>query len=250
MEKIYIQKTTSVNFESTMNYNQDTTRLSVLVVTILLVGSSFMFLPAFASTGGARTGAAISSPTANGSPPTVAGSPNVIVGNVNTTFSVQVTNPASNAYAITSFTVIAPTGWTFQGEPQCGTDLNTKGAYSSGAVQCTSGTGTGLPPGFTDTIRLGGLTGPASASTSPPILGTFTTLVVDSSVGSGSYAGGSFSEWTIAATTVTASITGSPTQFIAGSSPLTVTATLGSGQSGVPIVFSFNTTTYPTVWIY
>jgi hypothetical protein len=230
-----------------MNYKTDTTRLSVLVVTILLVGSSFAFLPAFAASSGARTSAVKISPTANSSPPQVAGAPNVIIGGVTATaFSVSVTNPSTNAYAIVSITVIAPSGWSFSGTPTCGTDLTTKGANSSTAVQCTivSG-GSGLPPGFTDTIHLGKLAGPTSVSTSPPILGTFTTLVVDQS-STASYAGSSFSEWTIATTTVSAVITGTPTQYTAGAAALTITATLTSGQSGVPIVFSFTTTTYPT----
>jgi len=228
-----------------MTYTKDTTRLSVLVVAFLLVGSAFAFLPAFASTGNAATNAVISSPTANGSPPTTVGSPNVLVGAVATAFSVQVTNPASNAYALTSFTVIAPTGWTFSGTATCGSDLTTLGASSTTAVQCTAGTGSGLPPGFTDTISLGSLTGPASAATSPPVSGTFTTLVVDSS-GAGSYSGSSFTEWTIASTTVAVAITGSPTTFTAGGSALSVTATLSSGQSGVPLVFSFTNVNYPS----
>ena len=84
MEKIYIQKTCFVGLDVTMNYNKDTTRLSVLVVAFLLVGSAFTFLPALAATSGART--ATSSPDCatpcvnNSSPPTVAGDPYVIVG--------------------------------------------------------------------------------------------------------------------------------------------------------------------------
>src|SRR5579875_3391852 len=126
------------------------TKLTVLVVTLLLVFSSFTFLPALAYQGASGTNAVKSSPSANAALPTVSGAPNVVVGTTNTTFSVQVTNPSSNAYAITSITVIAPSGWSFQGKPPCGTDLNTKGAYSSTAVQCTAGTGSGLPPGFSD----------------------------------------------------------------------------------------------------
>jgi len=156
-----------------------------------------------------------------------------------------VTNPSTNAYAITSFTVIAPSGWSFMGTPGCGTNLNTRGAFSATAVQCTEGTGSGLPPGFTDTVHVGGLTGPSSVSTSPPVLGTFTSLIVDSS-GTASYAGSSFSEWTIASTTVTAVITGTPTRFTAGGAALTITATLTSGQSGVPIAFTFTNASYPS----
>jgi len=82
-------------------------------------------------------------------------------------------------------------------------------------------------------------------STSPPVLGTFTSLIVDSS-GTASYAGSSFSEWTIASTTVTAVITGTPTRFTAGGAALTITATLTSGQSGVPIAFTFTNASYPS----
>ena len=108
MEKIYIIKTGFVGFESSMNYKKDTTRLSVLVVAFLLVGSAFAFLPAWASNGTAVTKASISNPTANGSPPTLAGLPNIVEGGIAQAFNVTVTNPSSNAYAITSITIIAP----------------------------------------------------------------------------------------------------------------------------------------------
>ncbi|MDA4129581.1 MAG: hypothetical protein OK457_02310, partial [Thaumarchaeota archaeon] len=245
MEKIYIIKTSSVAFESSMNYKSDTTRLSVLVVTILLVGSSFAFLPAFAANGGARTNAVKISPTSNGAPPTVSGAPNIIIGaNTTTVLHVIVSNPATNAYSITSITVLAPSGWTFAtgGPPVCGTNLATAGAFSSGAVQCTSGAGGGLPPGFSTNLALEALTGPGSAASSPPVAGTFTTLVVDAS-STATYAGGSFTEWNIASTKISVNAIG--TSFTAGGSPITVTATLGSAQAGVPIVWSFANATYP-----
>ena len=235
-----------------MNYNKDTTRLSVLVVTILLVGSSFAFLPAFASTGGARTGAvkSISSPTANGAPPTVVGTPDVIQGVAPIAFSVKVTNPSTNAYAITSITVLAPADWAFAGSNTCGpvgSGLATPGVTSATAVQCTAGATSGLPPGFSATLVLGTLawTGAAPVATEPPNQGTFTTLVIDSS-GAASYAGGSFTEWNIFTTTVAVAVSPVTTTFTAGGSALTVTATLSSGQAGVPIVWSFSNAAYPT----
>lgn len=245
MEKIYIQKTSFGAFDVTMNYNKDTTRLSVLVVAFLLVGSAFAFLPAFASTGAAVTKAASSSPGTNGSPPSVAGAPNVIYGATSTPFAVQVINPASNGYAIVSISVLAPSGWTFSGTPTCGSALSTVGAVSSSGVQCTipSG-GSGLPPGLAATLQLGDLTGPSSTSTSTPTQGTFSTIVVDASSAQ-SYAGSSFSEWTIAiGTTVSVSI--SATSFTAGGSALTVTSTINNGQVGVPITWNFSSTSYPT----
>ncbi len=251
-----------------MNYLKDTTRLSVLVVAFLLVGSAFAFLPAFAATGGARTNTAnpdCATPCVNNSsPPTVGGYPYVIQGGVTvdtapytsvtgaTTFGVNVTNPASNAFAITSITIIAPAasvGFSFAGTPTCGTTtttgnnelLDNVGAYSSSAVQCTSGTGAGLPPGFSTIIHLGALIGPAVADSATPTQGTFTSLVVDSSGTGESYAGGSFVEYSIAPATITAvDLSISPaTTYTAGGAAITVTADLSSGEVGVPLVFSF-----------
>jgi len=237
-----------------MNYNKDTTRLSVLVVAFLLVGSAFTFLPAFASTGGAVTNAAnpaCATPCVNNSsPPAVTGAPYVIIGGVVTAFGVNVTNPASNAFALTSVTIISPSSsWPFSGTPTCGTLLSTVGAHSTTAVQCTSGTGTGIPPGFSQVINLGDITGPTVVASATPTTSTFSSLVVDSSGTGQSYAGSSFTEYSIApATTVTGvTLSNSPaTTFTAGGSAITVTATLSSGEVGVPLVFKFANTSYPT----
>ncbi len=250
MEKIYISKNGSVGFESSMNYRTDTTRLSVLVVTILLVGSSFAFLPAFASSG-ARTNAANNSPTANGAPPSLSAIPNVIFGAPSPAqaFAVTVTNPSSNAYAITSITIVAPSGWTFSGSVNCGTAntlLGSPGAASSTAIQCTSGSGTGLPPGFSTTLHLGTLAGPSAPATSPPVQGIFTSLVVDSGSSSASYAGGSVTVWAIAPAHITSTSWGSATTFTAGGAALTVTTQLNTTQAGVPIVWTIPTgVSYP-----
>jgi len=163
---------------------------------------------------------------------------------------MKVTNPSTNAYAITSITVLAPTNFAFAGSATCGpvgSGLATVGVVSTTAIQCTDGATAGLPPGFSATLTLGTLawTGTAPVATLPPNQGTFTTLVVDSS-GAASYAGGSFTEWDIATTTIAIALSPSVTQFTAGGSALTVTATLSSGQSGVPIVWSFSNAAYPT----
>ncbi|HZW55659.1 MAG TPA: hypothetical protein VFF30_05160 [Nitrososphaerales archaeon] len=225
-------------------------KLTVLVVALLLVFSSFTFLPALAYKGGAATNAVISSPSAqNASPPSLSASPNAIIGTNASAFTVKVTNPASNIYAITSITIVAPTGWTFAGSATCGTvALKAPGAVSGGAVQCTAGTGSGLPPGFSDTLALGTLQGATSAPspTQPPIQGTFTSLVIDAGSGSASYAGSSFTEWDVASTNVVVTLSPNTTPFTAGGSPYTVTATLGSGQAGVPIVWSFSNSLYPS----
>jgi hypothetical protein len=231
-----------------MNYTKDTTRLTVLVVAFLLVGSAFTFLPAFASTGNAATSTAISSPMQNASPPQVVGAPDVIQEGTTATgvqFAVQVTNPSSNAYAIVSLSVLAPSGWTFSDHPQCGSSLPTVGATSSTAVQCTipSG-GSGLPPGFTTTLDLGDITGPAESASAAPTVGTFTTLVVDASSAT-SYAGSSFSEWSIY-TVTSLTVTTSATSFTAGGSALTITSTLNTGQSGVPLTWNFSNPNYPS----
>lgn len=199
-----------------------------------------------------------SSSTNNANPPALAGAPYVIVGtgvSPGTTFGVNVTNPASNAFAITSITIIAPgasSGFSFTDSgATCGTAnilLGTIGAASQNAIQCTAGTGTGLPPGFSQVITLGGLIGPVVAASAAPSIGTFTSLVVDSSGTGESYSGSSFNVYSIAPDiSIAVTLSNSPaTTFTAGSSAITVTATLGSGQVGVPLVFSFSAgSSYP-----
>ena len=233
-----------------MNYKLDTTRLSVLAVTFLLVIGSFTFLPAFAVKGVSGTSAVNSSQPAspNASPPTLVGMPNAVVGGTATPFSVKVTNPSTNAYAITSITIVVPnSNWAFTLSPTCGGQLGTVGATSGSAVQCTAGTGSGLPPGFSATIALGDITGPTVTATSPAITAAFTSLVIDVGSSGASYNGNTFTEYSIATTTVSVALT-SPTSttFTAGGAAYTVTATLSSGQSGVPIVWSFGTSPYPS----
>lgn len=177
--------------------------------------------------------------------PTVAPYPSAVQGTASTSLDVEVTNPVANTYAIISFSVNAPTGWKFAGVPSCGTDLATLGTSSSSVVQCKSGGSPGLSPGSSTTLELGTLTGPGSTPSNPPVQGTFTTLVTDAS-GSSSYAGNSFLELDIAPTTIAVSITSGSALYLAGSSPLEITATISSGQIDVPIVWNFSNSLYPT----
>ena len=217
-------------------------QLTVLVVTLLLVFSSFTFLPALAYKGGAVTGAANISPNTTQVPPTISGSQNVVVASTPTPFSVTVANPSSNPYAIMSLTVQSPSSsWTFSSPPAAcdsaaGAALGSVGAASSTAVQCVAA-GAGLQPGFSETLSLGDLAGPASPATSSPPSVSLKTLVVDSS-SPASYQGETFVVYSITSTTVTVTLSPTSTNFVAGSSPYTVTAQLTSLQPGVPIVFS------------
>lgn len=206
----------------------------------------------------------------NASLPTIKTTPTLVLQETPTALKEAVTNPASNAYSITSVTFIAPSGWNF-------TDANnvaltgagalafcTAGgwfstiAVSTTAIQCSGGTG--LPPGFTATLTGGSVSiqGPASPKAAAPVTGSFTTSVADAS-GSGAYPGPSWTETSIAGSGVlvspahtgevppTITITGNPTTYTAGAAPVTVTATLTApSQPGVPLGFSAANGAYPT----
>ncbi len=212
-----------------MNYRKKS--LSVLLIALISVsGLSFLSFvnPAHA--------------VQNASPPTVKGSPGVVVGGVASPFSVSVSNPTSNAYAITALTVVRPSSsWTFGGGPTCGALLTLVAANSTAAVKCTGS----LPPGFSDTLDLGTMTGPVSSASSPPVSGTFSTILIDAGSAPASYTGPSFVVKSIAPTSVTVTPS-APVSYTAGGSAITVTATLTSAQPGVPIAFSITSGTYPT----
>ncbi len=179
----------------------------------------------------------------NASLPSLTAAPNTLLS-ANTPVTFTTTNPSSNAYALTSMTIIAPSGWSFVlATFSCPTGLTLLGASSTSAFQCT---GT-LPPGFSATAT--GTVTPVTANTGPAATGTFSSAVVDAS-SSASYNGPTVVLYSIAAGTTVSCVTpigagtcAAPggTNFIAGSAPITVTATLSTNQAGVPIVFSVTT---------
>jgi hypothetical protein len=180
----------------------------------------------------------------NASLPTYSESPNLVVAATATNVALKITNPLSNSYAITSISVIVPSGWTLSGTfGSCGVHLNTlvSGASASG-FQCTGS----LAPGFSDSITLEGVVGVASPATSAPPSGIFSTALIDAGSNPASYPGPSFSILSIASTTVAVTQPAGTTAFTAGGSSFTVTATLSSGQPGVPVSWSFTSNTYPT----
>jgi hypothetical protein len=175
--------------------------------------------------------------TQNASLPTLTMTPNAILAGSATGVSIKLTNPASNAYAVTSVTVIAPTGWTFTVVPTCSAPLATTGASSGSAFQCTGS----LPPGFSATLANGTITPVASPATSAAPTGMFTTSIIDAASTPAAYAGPSFVMYSVASGTTIATVVSTVTSYTAGSAPATVTATLSTNQAGVPIVFSVTT---------
>ena len=158
---------------------------------------------------------------------------------------MKITNPVTNPYAITAITVFVPSSsWSFGAVPtttSCGAHLTTATTSYPSAVECSGS----LPPGFSDTLTLGSVTGPASPATAAPPSGTFTSTIVDAGSTPASYVGPTFSVFSIHSTTV--AVTPSTAQtFTAGGSAITVTATLSSGQPGVPVTWSFGNGAYPT----
>src|SRR5881628_398479 len=151
-------------------------------------------------------------------------------------FTVTVTNPATNAYPITSITFVAPANWNITSTPAtCATGwtATNSGATSATAVLCAGGS---LAPGFSVILALGSLEGPSSLNTSPAITQSFTTSLIDGGTSGASYGGPTMSVTATAATSV--SLVSSSTSFTAGGAALTLTATVSPIQQSVPIAFS------------
>lgn len=208
-------------------------------IVAMLVLSGLLFLVPVATTVHAAQ---------NATQPTLTPSPTVVFASTATAYTLTVKNPISNAYAIIAFTVSLPSGWTFGGAPSCGpTFLGVVTIKSASAIECTSsGIGNQLNPGFSTTLNLGTLTGPASPATSPAVTGSISTSMIDTGSNPAAYPGPSLTETSITAgTTISMSlpVTGN---FVAGSAPLTATATVSSGQQGVPVSFSFTNGGYPS----
>jgi len=212
---------------SSMYFN----KFSSGTILALLALSGMLFLVPLA--------APVHAGTPNASLPTLTSTPTAfITGAAGVATSLKVTNPITISYAITSITIFAPTGFTFGGAPTIGTYLNTDPVTTGTAI--TFGTsGTGLAPGFTDTLGLGTVsTSTASPVTSPPPTGTFTTTLIDAGSNPASYPGPSWVVYDVAATTsVSVTYPAGSSPYTAGSAAITITVNDGSGQAGVPVTF-------------
>ena len=159
-----------------------------------------------------------------------------VMGGTATDFKVVVSAPSTSPYGVGSITFQAPSGWTFGGTPNCGAILDEVISRSSTSVDC----GGGLPTTLSDTLDLGTIKGPSSPASNPAPQGIFTTIISDDS-GAPPFSGGTISIYSVAATNVDVSPS-SATKYVAGSLPITITASLSSGQKGVPIVFAVSST--------
>ena len=152
-------------------------------------------------------------------------------------FTMTVSNPGSNQFTITGFTMNVPTGWTVTNCSPGGFLVNC--VFSGNSVtytvsQFVIGTGAGIPPGGSDSMTFTA-TSPAGTY---PFTSTFTSKVQDAS-SVAFYTGPSFSIQVINPTTHITTVT--PTanaNYVAGSAALTETATILPVQAGVPIVFT------------
>jgi hypothetical protein len=182
--------------------------------------------------------------TQNASLPTLTVGTNAYITGVATTgTTLKIANPITNAYALTSITIFAPSGFAFTAATgTIGTYFTTESVATAAAETFTGS----LPPGFTDTVTLGTITSSvASPATAAPPTATFTTTLIDGGSSPGSYPGPTWTVYTLASGTSISSVTGNPSQFVAGSAAVTVTATLSTNQPGVPITFSFTNGAYP-----
>src|SRR2546425_2000247 len=209
------------------------TKFSSGTILALLALSGVLFLIPLAAPVNAAQNAAF---------PTLAPNFSLITGHANSTataFTVTVTNPATNAFPITSVTFVAPTNWNItgsRGTAKCASGWPTwtnSGAASATAVLCGGGS---LAPGFSVIFTLGGLEGPRSLNTSPATTQSFTTSLIDGGSSPASYGGPTMSVTSTAATSVI--LVSSSTSFTAGGSALTLTATIAPVQQGVPLAFS------------
>jgi hypothetical protein len=153
--------------------------------------------------------------------------------------TLTITNPITNSYSITTVTIFAPSGFVFTastGAP--GTYLNSESIATASAETFTiAGVSTGIAPGFSDMVTLGTITANTlSPATAAPPTGTFTTTIIDAGSAPGSYPGPVWTAYDVAGTTLVTSTTSSTT-YVAGSAPLTITVSDGSGQPGVPVTF-------------
>jgi len=222
------------------------TKFSSGLVLALLAFSGLLFLvpvatPVFA---------------ANASPPTISITSNNPVpgGAVGIPITMKVSNPASNQFTVTGFSFVTPTGWTVTGcTPGGFLDVCTVGAGGGGVTWTVStfiiGTGAGIPPGSSDVLAFAATAGSAPTSSATyPFTSSFATKVQDAS-SVAFYNGPSFNIQ-VADPHTTIVVGAVTTPYVAGSAPLTVTATVtcgadqgtavcpGTGESSLPIVWT------------
>lgn len=213
--------------------NEYVMKISSGTILAILAFSGFLFLiplatPVFAS---------------NASLPTVSvTSGNPVKAGVSTPVGLTVSNPSSNQFTVTAFTINAPSTWTITGST-AGTFLPSHPFSASSATWTVSvfsvGTGAGIPPGGSDSFTF---TATPSTASSYPYTSTFTSKVQDASAVS-FYTGPSFSLQVMDPTTsvtivVTPGGSNTGTSYKAGTAPYTVTATVAPVQAGLPIVWS------------
>jgi len=216
---------------------------SGLIIALLALSALLVLVPAV------TTVAAASQKS-----PTFAFAPSVIAGCTSGPCDFQdvqltISNPSSNPYAITAFTVTVPSTWTFE------TSSSPVSTYfsctvSSTSIACDLRSATApLPPGASDTINgydFGFAVEPP-VSTTFPLTGTFTTSVQDAS-SAAYYPGSSFTAYAADPTTESVStiaLSPTTTPYVAGSSPYTVTLTVGGSttatEAGLPVTWSIVT---------
>jgi hypothetical protein len=139
---------------------------------------------------------------------------NPLIGTGAQTISVQITNPSTNAYAVTAFTLTAPTGWTVSDCGDTGNYFENCVSSATGATYYATGTNphtaltfnTPLSPGASDTVTIT----VAPATGFYPITGVFTSTVQDASSAS-FYTGPSFSAQVVATGTTIYLVSITPT---------------------------------------
>lgn len=228
---------------------------SCLTLTILisLLTGPFLFLPVGSMQVQQET-AGVGPPYSPGNRtlPILSFSPDVVISSTVTSLGTMVTNPSSNPYFINSITIIVPNAnWMFSGTPTCGNAfLRTVTAYSSNAIECSGS----LPPGVSEVLNIGSILPPLSPATSSAVSGNFTTLYADSGSNTAVYEDNPLTLYDISPTSIQISIDprvqNTVTNYIAGTEPYLVSATLSSGQQGVPMDFTFSNPNYPSMANY
>jgi hypothetical protein len=154
-------------------------------------------------------------------------------------FNFNLTNPISNSFGITQFSVTMPAGWS----------ATSCSYYNSGGTNyyfdhcivvgnsvsfTQDSSGAPLPPGASQNLEIQSIN--FATGTTYPIIGTFTSVVADSS-GGGFYAGPSFQLISVDPA-VDETVTGLSTTFTAGSAAQSFTVDIGVANAGVPIFMS------------
>ena len=192
---------------------------------------------------------------ANATLPVISLNNNVIASGTTTPESLSVSNPSSNSYAITAFTVTAPSGWSFSSTVRTSPYFYCTATAASGnslsSISCTTPT-QAMPPGASGSVGSFSLTPSAPATTSASV-GTFTSSIQDAS-SSAFYTGPTQKLWGTGSTPVVTitfptgdSCTGGT--YTAGTAACKPTASLTTtgnlGYVGVPVTWS--TSTYGSV---